>query len=498
MHNAIEFDHVTKTFPGVKALNDVSFAVRAGEVHALVGENGAGKSTLLNILHGVYAEYAGTVRVNGAAISFRNPHDAIKGGVSKVHQEISLVQDLTVAQNIFLGYEPRKGPFIDFERMNREAATLLRRLNSPLHPESSLAGVSTGEMQMIVVAKALFHNASVISLDEPTSALSSAETTTLMSVIRELKAAGITILYVSHRLDEVFEIADRVTVLRDGRWIGTYETGEISRADLIKRMVGRDVASFVTRKRPRCVTDEVVLKVDNLTSPGVFEDISFQLRRGEILGFAGLVGAKRTDVVRAVFGADAKHTGTIELRGRPVQITSPIDALRLGIGLVPENRKTEGFVRYLTNETNISLTCLQRFERFGVIDAAKRRANAQSYVEKLNVNPPQVDFPTETMSGGNQQKVVVAKWLSTDAEVIILDEPTKGIDVGAKDEMYALLEELVAAGKAIIVVSSELPELIGLCDRVVVMKEGRKIAEVDHAAMTEESLLHYAMEGTAL
>jgi len=495
MH-AIEFDHVTKVFPGVVALDDVSFSVRPGEIHALVGENGAGKSTLLNILHGVYHDYSGTVRIQGDAITFRSTHDAIRTGVSKVHQEISLVPGLSVAQNIFLGYEPRRGPFIDFDEMNREANELLSRLNSPLHATDSLQGASTGEMQMISVAKALFHNASVISFDEPTSSLSSAETETLMGVIRDLRSQGITILYVSHRLDEVFDIADRVTVLRDGRYIGTYETSEIPRQELIRKMVGRDVSTFAKRHNKRCFTDEVVLRVEGLSSHGVFHDISFELHRGEILGFSGLVGAKRTEVVRAIFGADRFTDGTIEFKGETIQIRNPIDALRYGIGLVPENRKTEGFVRYLSNQDNIALTCLRRFERIGFIDATKKSKNAESYVQRLKITPPRIDFPTDTMSGGNQQKVVVAKWLSTDADIIILDEPTKGIDVGAKEEMYALLEDLVALGKSLIVVSSELPEIIGLCDRVIVMKEGQKMAEFSHEELDEERILHYSMEGT--
>ncbi|TVQ97211.1 MAG: sugar ABC transporter ATP-binding protein [Spirochaetaceae bacterium] len=497
MDFAIEFQHVTKTFPGVVALDDVSFAVRRGEVHALVGENGAGKSTLLNILHGGYSEYAGTVKLNGTPVQFRNPHDAIHAGVSKVHQEISLVPNLTVAQNIFLGYEPRMGPLVDFHKMNRDAENILKRLRSPLRPDGLMVGVSAGEMQMISVAKALFHDAQVISLDEPTSSLSSAETDALMSIVRELKEHGITIFYVSHRLDEVFDLSDRVTILRDGKLVGSYETSEISRAELIRKMVGRDVSTFATRKQPRRVQPEVVLEVEDLSSPGLFEDIRFSLHKGEILGFAGLVGAKRTDVMRAVFGADPVVSGKVTVHGKVARITSPMDALERGIGLVPENRKTEGFVRYLTNEANISLTCLRRFQRLGFVDRSLRRSNADTYIQRLNVNPPRSDFPTENMSGGNQQKVVVAKWLSTQADILILDEPTKGIDVGAKAEMYALLEDLVAAGKSIILVSSELPELIGLCDRAVVMKEGRIVAEVSADEMSEELLLNYAMEGVA-
>lgn len=494
--HAIEFEQVTKTFPGVVALDDVSFGVETGEIHALVGENGAGKSTLLNILHGVYSEYSGTVKIFDSPIGFRSTHDAIKAGVSKVHQEISLVPDLNVGQNIFLGYEPKIGPFLNYDRMYKEADKLLARLKSPLNARDSLSGASTGEMQMISVAKALFHEARIISFDEPTSSLSSAETLTLMQVIRDLKSQGITILYVSHRLDEVFDIADRVTVLRDGEYIGTYGTTEIDRSGLIRKMVGRDVSSFATRHKVRCYTDETVLSVKDLSVSDVFEPISFDLHKGEILGFSGLVGAKRTEVVRAIFGADRRTTGTIEINGAVAEIESPEDALKYGIGLVPENRKTEGFVRYLTNEDNISITCMPKFQNGPFIDAKTKGNNAQEYMQRLRITPPRPDFPTDTMSGGNQQKVVVAKWLSTDADIIILDEPTKGIDVGAKEEMYALLEELVALGKAVIVVSSELPEIIGLCDRVIVMREGRRTAELSHEELTEERLLHYAMEGS--
>ena len=494
--HAIQFRSVTKTFPGVTALDHVSFGVKHGEIHALVGENGAGKSTLLNILHGVYGEYDGEVTILGERAQFRSTHDAIRAGVAKVHQEISLVNELSVGQNIFLGYEPRKGPFIDYDTMYRRADRLLSQLKSPLDSRQTLVGASTGEMQMVSVAKALFHNARVISFDEPTASLSSAEIHTLLEVIRELRRKGITILYVSHRLDEVFSLADRVTVLRDGAGIGTYEIGDIERAELIRKMVGRDVASFATRKSARCVTDDVALGVRNLSIEGVFEPLDFNLHKGEILGLSGLVGAKRSDVVRAIFGADQCSSGSLTVNGRKVTINTPIDAVRCGIGLVPENRKTEGYVRYLTNENNISLPCLSRFTKNGFIDHREKTKNALQYIEALHITPNRHDVATHTLSGGNQQKVVVAKWLSTDADIIILDEPTKGIDVGAKEEMYALLENLVAIGKAVIIVSSELPEIIGLCDRVIVMKEGCKTAELTYDQLSEEVLLHWAMEGT--
>ena len=492
---AVEFQNISKTFPGVKALDDVSFNVQKGKVHALVGENGAGKSTLLNILHGVYPEYDGTVLLSGESIHFGNTHDAIRAGIAKVHQEILLVPELTVGQNIFLGHEPHKGPFVDYKAMHTEADDLLAMLKSPLRSEDSIRGASTGEMQMVSIAKALLHDAKVISFDEPTSSLSSSEVDVLFGIIKELRDRDITMLYVSHRLVEIFDIADYVTVLRDGQHIGTFPVSEITRQDLIRMMVGRDVSSFAKRQQERRYQDERVLEVRNLTTPGVFEDVSFHLRKGEILGFAGLVGAKRTDVLRAVFGADPYAEGEVLLNGKPVKIESPEQAVELGIGLVPENRKTEGFVRYLTNENNIALTCLPRFEKLGLLRDKDKLENAEFYVKKMNITPPRADFVTDNMSGGNQQKVVVAKWLSTHADIIILDEPTKGIDIGAKEEIYALLEELVAEGKSLIVVSSELPEVIGLCDRVIVMREGRKIAELSHEELSEERVLHFAMEG---
>jgi ribose transport system ATP-binding protein len=491
----VTFDKVSKVFPGVKALDDVTFDILQGEIHAIVGENGAGKSTLLNILHGLTPEYDGNVEIDGQRVTFRSAQDALQYGIAKVHQEVNLIHELTVGQNITLGYEPRKGLFMDYAEMHRQANEILDRLHCRFRSEDSMKDLSVGEMQMISIAKALFHEAKIISLDEPTASLSRSETNTLFKIIRELKQNGITIIYVSHRLEEIFELADRVTVLRDGRFIATHKVKEINRAQLIQNMVGRDVSAFATRNRPRRFTDEVVLEVRNLSLDPHFSDVSFVLHKGEILGFAGLVGAKRTDVVRAIFGADIKTKGEVYIHGVPREIRTPEQGLRSGIGLIPENRKTQGFVKNLTNADNIALTSMEKFTHLGFLNHDEKRENCEHFIGEINLNPKEPLYYTEQLSGGNQQKVVLAKWLSSDADILIFDEPTKGVDVGAKQEIYRLLEDLVDQGKSIIMVSSELPEVIGMSDRVIVMNEGRIVTELDHSELTEERILHYAMEG---
>lgn len=489
----VKFDKISKAFPGVKALDKVSFEIDKGEVHAIIGENGAGKSTLLNILHGVYTEYDGNIYVDEQIINFKSPHDAIKYGIAKVHQEINLINELTVGQNVTLGYEPAVGPFINYKDMYKRVNAILERLHCKFSSEDRVASLSVGEMQMVSVAKALFHNAKVISLDEPTASLTDSEVNTLFEVIRNLKENGITIIYVSHRLEEIFRIADRTTVLRDGKVVSTYDVSNISREKLIKNMVGRDVSAFAVRNRPRRYTDEVVLEIRNLTVVPYFYDISFKLRKCEILGFFGLIGSKRTEIMRTIFGADRKDKGEIIINGVKKEINSPGEGMRNGIGLIPENRATQGFVKNLTNAENIALTCLENFTRYGFLNHSKIKENCEKYIKKLNLTPKDPLYYTEQLSGGNQQKVVLAKWLSTNVDIFIFDEPTKGIDVGAKQEIYNLLEDLVEEGKSIIMVSSDLPEVIGMSDRVVVMREGHKVVELDYPDFTEEKILHYAM-----
>ena len=494
MYNAVEFHNISKHFPGVRVLNDVSFSVRKGEVHALLGENGAGKSTLLNILHGIYTEYHGDISLNGQKVRFRNPHDAIANGkISKVHQETNIVRDMTVGQNISLGYEPHKGFFVDYNAMNQNVNEILKRLNCRFKAEDSAASLSAGEMQMVAIAKALFHHSSVISLDEPTASLTTNETEALFRIIEELRASGMTVIYVSHRLEEVFRICDRATILRDGERVATLDIADTNREEIIRNMVGRNVSAIASRLSQRRVREEVVLEARGLTRSGVFQDVSFTLKKGEILGFSGLVGSGRTDVMRAVFGADKLTSGEILIQGKPVRIRSTGDALRYGVGLLPEERKTQGFVKFFTNVNNMALACMERFLRMGLVQEDRKVKNCEHFMEELNINPRRPGFLTQNMSGGNQQKVILGKWLSTDVDVLIFDEPTKGVDVAAKAEIYRLMEELVAQGKSIIVVSSELPEVMGISDRIYVMCEGHIAAELLPEEFNEEVLLNYAM-----
>ncbi len=491
----IEFKNIGKSFSGNAVLEGISFSIQPGEIHAIMGENGAGKSTLLNILHGIYTPTAGEVFLAGERTAFSSIQDAIEKGIFKVHQEVSVIPALTVGQNITLGYEPQKGLFVDYARLNEETDAILQRLKCHFRSTDKASKLSTGEMQMLAIAKALFHKAQVISFDEPTAALSDNEVNAFFDVVRELKASGITIIYVTHRLNEIFQIVDRVSILRDGRYIGTYKVADITREQLIKSMVGRDVAAFAVRQHQGLVQAETVLEVRNLAREGVFSPVSFQLHKGELLGFAGLVGAKRTDVMRVLFGADKKTSGEIFVKGRKAEIKSPVDALRQGIGLIPENRKTQGMVRMLTNADNVGLASIKKFCRLGFVNHAQKQKNCETFIEQINLSPRDPLYITENLSGGNQQKVVIAKWLSTDADILIFDEPTKGVDVGAKAEIYRLMEELLAKGKSIIMVSSEMMEIIGMSDRVLVMREGSLEAELSREELTEERVLHFAMGG---
>ncbi|KJD43862.1 sugar ABC transporter ATP-binding protein [Paenibacillus terrae] len=492
----IRFKGVTKIFPGQKALDNIHFDVCEGEVHALIGENGAGKSTLLNILHGIYNEYEGEVWITGEKVAFRNAQDALQRGISKVHQEVSLIPDLTAGQNVALGFEPMNGPFIDFKALHDKVNDILIRLRCKFKSTDLVSELSTGEMQMLAIAKALFHQSRIISFDEPTAALTENETTALFEIIKELKTNGITVLFISHRLDELFQISDRITVLRDGKHVGTFDTGSITRKQLIQSMVGRDVAAFAERKKPDLYTEEVVLEAKGLSRNGVFENVSFYLKKGEILGFSGLVGSKRTDVVRTLFGAERKSSGDLYIRGRKVKIGSPKQGLKHGIGLIPENRKTQGFVSVLNNADNMGLAAMNKFSAFGFVNEKKKLENCSHFSEEIRLNRRDPSYLTYNLSGGNQQKVVIGKWLSTDADILIFDEPTKGVDVGAKAEIYRLMEDLLEAGKSIIMVSSELPEVIGMSDRVIVMHEGKLIKELQRSELNEETILHYAMGGT--
>lgn len=500
MGKAVEFVKINKRFPGVHVLKDISFSVDEGEVHALLGENGAGKSTLLNILHGVYPDYEGDVLLHGKKVSFDNPNDAIvNGNISKVHQEIMVVEELTVGQNVTLGYQPKKGMFIDFTKMHQEVDAILGELNCKFHSRDIVKNLTAGQKQMIAIAKAIYHHSNIISLDEPTASLTSKETEALFEVISKLKKDGITILYVSHHLEEIFQICDRATIMRDGEYIKTMNIKETTQDDLIHAMVGRNVSAAATRLRPSQAKEEVVLKVENLGDGHKYRDVSFELHKGEILGFYGLVGAGRTEVMRAIVGADRQLYGSISLKGKKITGGwNSTKALQAGIGMLSEDRKSQGFNKLSTNIDNISISSLEKYMSGMFVNEGKKLKNAEYYFKELDINPKLPQYLTVNMSGGNQQKVILAKWMSTDVDIIIFDEPTKGVDVAAKAEIYRLMEDLVAEGKSLIVVSSELPEAMGLSDRLIVMSEGRIVAELsesDREAFDSDLILNYAIGG---
>ena len=494
--NAVEFDNISKTFPGVRALKNVSFQIEKGTVHALVGENGAGKSTLLNILHGIYPDYEGSVKIFDEPVKYRNPNEAIvQGKIYKVHQETNIIKDRTVGANITLGAEPVRGVFVDTARTNQEVNEILRRLNCTFTAKTMAFRLTAGDCQLVSIAKALYHKARVISLDEPTASLSIQETENLFHVVKELKAEGVTFIYVSHRLKEIFDICDRVTVMRDGELIRTSEVSDVTQADLIHSMVGRNVDTLANRTSFDMETDEEVLKVENFTGLK-YRNISFTLHKGEILGFSGLVGAGRTELMRAIVGADRKTKGTLTVHGTQVTIHNTAEALSHGIGMLPEDRKTQGFLNLSTNTDNVAISSLKKYMNGPFVSNWKKVENCVRFIKEMNIMPPRPDFKTANMSGGNQQKVIISRWLSTDVDIIIFDEPTKGVDVGGKAEIYRLIEDAARAGKGIIVVSSELPEIMGISDRIIVMHEGDVTGHIERKDFNEDLIMHYAIGGT--
>ena len=499
MGYTVTFEHITKRFPGCTALSDVSFEIAEGEIHALVGENGAGKSTLLNILHGVTKPDEGFVCLNGERIDFNDAKDAIRYGVTKVHQEINLIPDLTVQENLMLGTEETKAFLLDNKTMRNKALKLLEQVKLSIDPDIKVRNLSTGQLQLLQIAKAISINAKMISFDEPTASLSKKETDILFDIISDLKNNGVTILYVSHRMDEIFRICDRCTVLRDGRWIDTAAIKDVDKSALIRMMVGRDVSAYARRLKPRKAEyDKKVLEVKKLAREGIFKDISFCLYKGEILGFYGLVGSGRTEVMRAIFGADRLDQGEIFINEEKVKIKNTKSAIKLKIGLISENRKSEGFIYEFSNADNIALTALDKFKSLGFMNKKKKLRNCEAIGEIVDLKPRDPTFKTINLSGGNQQKVVLAKWLSADMDILIFDEPTKGIDVGAKAEIYKLMEELVEQGKSLIIISSEQPEVLGMSDRLLIMREGKIVMELMPEKYDEKLIMTYALEGEGL
>ena len=483
---------IDKSFPGVHALDHVDLEVKKGEVHALMGENGAGKSTLMKVLTGIYKKDEGTITYEGKEVEYLSPKEAQEAGIVIVHQELNMLGHLTVAQNIFIGREPKKGGLIDDAKMNKEAKKIFETLNIDINPKERMSNLTVGKQQMCEIAKAISHEAKVIVFDEPSAALTEAEIAELFKIIRDLREKQLGIVYISHRMDEINVITDRVTVMRDGGYVGTLITKDSTKDDIINMMVGRVI--YEDPKTHSMVADDapVVLKVENLNAGKMVQDVSFELKRGEILGFSGLMGAGRTETARAVFGADPKESGKIYINGEEVTINSPIDAVNLGIGYLSEDRKRYGIVTEKTVAENSTMACLEDYMSGIFINKKKEHKVAQEYVEQLKTKTPSVDQLVINLSGGNQQKVVIAKWLIKNCDILIFDEPTRGIDVGAKSEIYHLMTELAAEGKSIIMISSEMTEILRMSDRIIVMCEGKKTGELGIAEVTQEKIMHAA------
>lgn len=483
---------IDKSFPGVHALDHVDFELCEGEVHALMGENGAGKSTLMKVLTGIYAKDSGIIEYEGKEIEFSSPREAQDAGVVIVHQELNMIDHLTVAQNIFIGREPRKAFRIDDAAMNREAQKLFDMLGIDMDSRELMGNLTVGRQQMCEIAKAISHEAKVIVFDEPTAALTEAEIGQLFRIIRNLREKGMGIVYISHRMDEIKLITDRVTVMRDGTYVGTMITAESTKDDIIKMMVGRTIYETPKTKSMVPADAPVVLRVEHLNAGRMVQNVSFELHKGEVLGFSGLMGAGRTEVARALFGADPKESGDIYINGKKAEIRSPEDAVRLGIGYLSEDRKQYGIILGKTITENITLPALKDFCRGGFIDKAKEAKAAEKYVSDLKVKTPGIGQMVMNLSGGNQQKVVIAKWLVRNCDILIFDEPTRGIDVGAKNEIYQLMNELVRQGKSIIMISSEMSEILRMSDRIIVMCEGRKTGEISIEDATQEGIMQAA------
>ncbi|MGG7464235.1 ATP-binding cassette domain-containing protein [Plantibacter sp. YIM 135347] len=488
---ALSLVGAAKTFGPVVALADGTIQIDAGEIHALVGENGAGKSTLVKILAGLYVPDAGDFQLSGTPVAFKTVADSKAAGISVIYQEPTLFPDLTVAENIFIGRQPKGAlGLISTGAMRKAARALFDRLGVHIDPDRVAEGLSIADQQIIEIAKAISLDAKVLVMDEPTAALSGVEVDRLFQVARSLRDRGAAILFISHRFDEVFDLCDRITVMRDGRYIATHTTADTTVDDIVREMVGRDIDALFPKQET--TIGGAVLAVKDLSRAGVFRDISFEVRSGEIVALAGLVGAGRTEVARAVFGIDPYDTGAVSINGASVKGGDPQAAIDAGMGFVPEDRRKQGLVMDLSVGRNATLTLRHQLARFGIISGKREREAAEDWTKRLQVKTGSQEYAVSTLSGGNQQKVVLAKWLATEPTFLIVDEPTRGIDVGTKSEVHRLLSELAGRGIAILMISSELPEVLGMADRVLVMHEGRITAELDRADATPESVMHAA------
>jgi len=484
--------HITQEFPGVLALDDVQFELQAGEVHVLLGENGAGKSTLVKILSGAHVRSSGEILIEGMAVDLATPRQAQALGISIIYQELNLIPQLSAAANIFLGREPQRAAgILQQKKLIGDAQALLDQLHTGVDAKSRVQDLSVGQQQMVEVAKALSLHARILIMDEPTSALTEQEIQELFNLIRRLKAQGVAIIYISHRLEELYEIGDRVTILRDGKYIATHRLTEISKSELIRLMVDRDLGDHFPKAHVQA--GEEMLRIENVSRRPVLHDISFSLHRGEVVGLSGLLGSGRTELARVLFGADRADGGSVYIRGEKVKLKNPAAAIQKQVAYLSEDRKSQGLVLNLPVLDNICLSSLDRFSRLGWVSLKQETEAATDYIDKLRIRTPHLRQQVRYLSGGNQQKVVISKWLCSQARILIFDEPTRGIDVGAKVEIYQLINQLAADGAAILMISSDLPEILGMSDRILVMCRGRIAAEFSAAAATQEKILQFAL-----
>ncbi|RHO18902.1 sugar ABC transporter ATP-binding protein [Ruminococcus sp. AM18-15] len=489
--NILELKHITKLYPGVVALNDVSLEVRRGEILALVGENGAGKSTLIKTCSGAITPTQGEIVINGKSFTGMTPQTSEQNGIGVIYQEFNLVGDLSVAENIFLGRAIRKGMVIDLKAMERESKKILDSLNIKINPKTLVKTLSVGYQQMVEIAKAVSQNAKLLIMDEPSAPLTSAEVEAMFAIVDKLKAGGVSIIYISHRLDEIFRLADRITILRDGQYVTTLNTDETNKDELVKYMVGRQLTEVYPKRDEICVKDEVIFEAVNVSGNGD-KNISFKIHRGEVLGLGGLVGAGRTEFAELMFGMRQKTAGKFIFKGKEISPKTPKDAIELGIGLVPEDRKKEGALLGMSIRCNINMPIYQRISKGTVINEKKEEEIAQTYRKEISIKTPTLDQLVKNLSGGNQQKVILAKWLAADSELLIFDEPTRGIDVGAKQEIYTLINHLVEQGKTVLMISSEMEELMGMSDRILILAEGNMTGELNKSEFDQERIMQLA------
>ena len=493
-HNILELRHITKVYPGVVALNDVSLSVREGEVHALVGENGAGKSTLIKTCSGAITPTRGEIVIDGKSFSGMTPQTSVQNGIGVIYQEFNLVGDLSVAENIFLGRAIRKGILIDRKAMETASKEVLDSLHIDIDPKTLVKNLSVGYQQMVEIAKAVSQDVKILIMDEPSAPLTNAEVDSLFAIVDRLKKNGVTMIYISHRLEEIFRLADRVTVFRDGQYVTTMNVADTNKDELVRYMVGRNLMEVYPKRKAGCIRDEVAFEAQGVSGNGD-KDISFCIHKGEVVGLGGLVGSGRTEFAEMLFGIKKKNTGKFIFDGKEISPKSPRDAIDLGIALVPEDRKKNGVLLGMCIRDNVNMPIYQRISKGSVINRKKEHEIAQKYREEISIKTPSLEQQVKNLSGGNQQKVILAKWLAANSDLLIFDEPTRGIDVGAKQEIYNLINSMVEQGKTVLMISSEMEELMGMSDRIIVLSEGHIAGELGRNEFDQERIMHLASMG---